>query len=204
VEVTFTRDVHPDADTLEEYALERLSPVVTEKVEEHLLICGPCQITLAEIDEYVLLMKQATARLAPSVRGARPESARASRWARVGMGAMMVAIVLGALMLWPSRAKPIAHSVELVALRGDPAASIAHAPAGPLDLRMDVSDLPEVASFRLEVVDAAGQRRWQGEATAIERKLTVRVRKTLGRGTYWVRLSASEGEPLREFGLRTD
>jgi hypothetical protein len=46
---------------LEQYSFNRLSEVDTETAEEHLLVCATCQTALQEIDEYILLMKVATA-----------------------------------------------------------------------------------------------------------------------------------------------
>jgi hypothetical protein len=205
VKVKFTLDEHPDADTLEEYAFGRLPEALSDNLEEHLLLCHRCQSALAEVDEYILLMKYATAQLAPNWRGSRLESGWAgSRWLRVGMGATVAMAVLAALALWPPRGSPVTNSVPLVALRGGDLAAIAHAPGGPLDLMIDVSDLPEVKRFRLEVVNAAGRRHWEANATPADGRLTVHVQKALERGTYWVRLSAAEGELLREFGLRAD
>jgi len=210
VEAKFTLDVHPDADALEEYAFGRLSGADLEDSEEHLLICQRCQEDLKEVDEYILLMKRAARKLASETRGwglawgwARAGRVR-GKWITVGMGATVAVVVLGSLALWPSRETAVTNSVQLVALRGDDMASIAHSPGGPLDLLIDVSDLPGVARFRLEVVNAAGRRHWEGTATPADGKLTVRIPKALARGTYWVRLSSSEGELLREFGLRAD
>jgi hypothetical protein len=203
VEATFTLDEHLDGDTLEEYAFRRLSEGATEALEEHLLICEACQEALAEVDEFVQLMKEATAQLASSRSSFELRWPR-SRWGRAGIGVSGLAIVLlAALAFWPSRRAP-ARTVQLVALRGDDTATIAHARGGPLDLVIDVSDLPGVAKFRLELVNAAGRRQWDGEANPVDGKLTVLLPKALGRGAYWVRLSGSDGELLREFGLRSD
>jgi hypothetical protein len=204
VEAKFTQDGHPDVNTLEEYAFGRLPEPVSENLEEHLLVCARCQSALAEIDEYILLMKHATAQLASEGRGSRESGWAGSRWVKAGIGATVAMVILGVVALWPSRGTPAANSVQLVALRGDDMASIAHTGGGPLDLVIDVSDLPGVDRFRLEVVNAAGRRHWEGTATPSGGKLTARVTKALGRGTYWVRLSSSEGELLREFGLRAD
>jgi hypothetical protein len=205
VEVKFTLDVHPDADTLEEYAFGRHLEAFCKTLEEHLLVCHRCQSTLAEIDEFILLMKHATALLAADPRGSPVESVwTGSRRARTGLGLTVASAILGALAFWPVRAIPGANPVQLVALRGAGAASIAHARGGPLDLVIDVVDLPGISRFGLELVDAAGRRHWEGSGTPSVGKLTVRVPKTLGRGTYWVRLSADQGELLREFGLRAD
>ena len=78
MEAKFTLDVHADADTLEEYAFGRLPEAVSDALEEHLLICPRCQRAMADVDEYVLLMKYATARLAPDRRGSRLDSGLAS------------------------------------------------------------------------------------------------------------------------------
>lgn len=203
MEATFRLDEHLDGDTLEEYAFRRLSEAATEALEEHLLICETCQEALAEVDEFVQLMKEATAQLASSRSSFELRWPR-SRRGRAGIGVSGLAIVLlAALAFWPSRRAP-SSTVQLVALRGDDTAAIAHARGGPLDLVIDVSDLPGVAKFRLEVVNAAGRRQWDGEANPADGKLTVLLPKALGRGTYWVRLSGSDGELLREFGLRSD
>lgn len=63
MEVKFSKDVHPDVDRMEEYVFGRLSDAATENFENHLLICRQCQVALAKVDEYILLMKEAAARL---------------------------------------------------------------------------------------------------------------------------------------------
>jgi hypothetical protein len=63
VEALFSIQGHPTTEAFEEYAFKRLSEADTETLEEHLLVCPECQTSLAEVDEYILLMKQATARL---------------------------------------------------------------------------------------------------------------------------------------------
>jgi hypothetical protein len=62
VEALFSIQGHPTTEAFEEYAFKRLSEADTEALEEHLLVCPECQTSLAEVDEYILLMKQATAR----------------------------------------------------------------------------------------------------------------------------------------------
>ena len=57
----WTFDRHPPEDAFEDYAFDRLSPEDTSDFEEHLLVCEKCQQTLAETDDYVRLMKSATA-----------------------------------------------------------------------------------------------------------------------------------------------
>lgn len=67
MEALFSIQGHPTTEAFEEYAFKRLSEADTEALEEHLLVCPECQTSLAEVDEYILLMKQATARLEPAL-----------------------------------------------------------------------------------------------------------------------------------------
>jgi hypothetical protein len=48
---------------MEEYVFGRLNEADIENFEEHLLICQPCQGALAEVDEYILLIREAAARV---------------------------------------------------------------------------------------------------------------------------------------------
>jgi hypothetical protein len=204
MQAKFTVDVHADMDTLEEYVVGRLPDSISESLEEHLLICSRCQASLADVDEYVSLMKHAMTNLAADPLGLKAATAWSfSHWGRIGIGGAVMAACLGWMVMRPPRQALEANPVQLIALRGDEMASIAHTRGGPVDLVIDVSDLPGIPAFRLEVVDAAGRRQWNGSATPAAGKLTARVPKILGRGTYWVRLSA-DGELLREFGLRAD
>ena len=56
---------HIPDDLLEEYALGRHSVRDCAPVDEHLLVCPTCQNNLAEIDEYVRVMKTALTALPP-------------------------------------------------------------------------------------------------------------------------------------------
>ncbi len=69
---------HIPEDLLEEYALGKASDGDCSPLDEHLLICRTCQNRLAEIDEYVRVMKAAIA--APPIRASkRSPSRRLSR-----------------------------------------------------------------------------------------------------------------------------
>jgi hypothetical protein len=54
---------HIPEDVLERYALRRLAHADRVSLEEHLLFCSACQVTLKEIDEYTKVMKAAIAGL---------------------------------------------------------------------------------------------------------------------------------------------
>jgi hypothetical protein len=189
---------HPSWDGLEEYLFKRLSAEETEALEEHLLVCVPCQDKLHEVDEYILLMKQAAMlqRANPRVWGM-----RRSAWA--GAAAAVAAMVVGAVLM-VERMQPVAapERIELQALRG--ADDMAHASAGrPIQLMIDASDLPGSTDYKIVVVNTLGEPVWEGPAVAAQNRLSALV-KSLKHGVYWVRLSIATGQLLREFGLRVE
>jgi hypothetical protein len=248
MDAVFSIQGHPTTDTLEEYVFERLSEADTEAVEEHFLACPECQTALAEIDEYIRLMRQAIAHDELSHKP-RPAS---ERWG-AGIGALVAGCVsngrknraltysIGLLVAaasfvlvlasapmrrtivrsvpeWarsgPEPEKEAPESVQLLALRG--AASVtnrAHA-RRLLDLNIDLTGITpdlsqrsaggtEATRYRVEVVNAAGEPVWNGEATGSSGSLSVHLVKGLRPGQYWVRLY-SRGALLREFGLRAE
>jgi hypothetical protein len=152
--------------------------------EEHLLICARCQGTLVETGEYVRLMKAATAAYVCAHVGDRGLRRNAA------LAAVLLLTCMPALLSWrtpPGEPK----TIVLTAYRG----ALSEAPAGqPLDLQIDLTDVQPAAGYRVEVVDATGQRVWFGATPA-------RLTKGLSPGIYWVRLSSDTGEPLREYGL---
>ena len=50
---------HFSPDLLELYALGMLPDRGCETLEEHLLVCSPCQIQLEEVDSYISLVRSA-------------------------------------------------------------------------------------------------------------------------------------------------
>jgi hypothetical protein len=52
-------DQHYSEPLWEDYAIGRLSDEECERLEEHLLICQACQDLLAEVDEFIQVMKAA-------------------------------------------------------------------------------------------------------------------------------------------------
>lgn len=52
-------DQHLTEQVLEEWAFNRLPGRESAPLEEHLLVCPTCQDRLAEIDEYIIVMKAA-------------------------------------------------------------------------------------------------------------------------------------------------
>jgi len=51
--VPSANNLHATDETLEQYAMGRLSLAVLEEFEEHLLICAACQVRLAAADAWL-------------------------------------------------------------------------------------------------------------------------------------------------------
>jgi hypothetical protein len=190
---------HLDDEEFERYSMGAMPEAAIAPFEEHLLVCEPCQLRLAQTDAYVGAMRQASARprTEPLKRGL--------PWLRFprlvpALAGMAVAIV--AAGLWISRpdmgeAHPFA--VDLEATRG--AAIEARAPAGRwLLLRLDLANLPASSSYRLEMVDRFGSRIYQATVAAQGSKAGFMVPGTQP-GIYFVRLYRPPGELLREYGF---
>lgn len=150
------------------------------------------------------------------------------KWSAPAWGAafaVAVAMLIGGISVgtgivaWKLPLVPVsaeeADAVTLTTLRGDDRDGMAQARAlHPLDLSIDLAtgyspgpvaatnSVREPTFYRLEMVDAAGVLQWTGAARTVSGKLTARVEKRLGAGIYWVRLYASSGKLLREFGLQ--
>jgi hypothetical protein len=201
---------HPAPEMLEEYAFCRLSETETETIEQHLLICETCQTSLAEVDEYVVLMKHATARIKPGTYVA-PAAARwlspkgrSVTWKPALTGALLAAGVIAVLALRTQAPNDAREPVQLAALRGVGTDQINHAHSGKLlDLNIDLTGLPAAERYRVEIVNAAGHGEWNGEVAASPNVLSLQLPKRLKSGQYWVRLY-SANELQREFSLRVD
>ena len=212
----FSFDGHLDEQVLEEYWFDRLPESSTSAVEEHLLVCPTCQSNLQSLEEYILLMKLATADVAvPRSSGPQPSGGPVGEQVRAGMGwpgfaprTVWVSVVgllsAVAVVTFRNEATPTASAVPLVAVRSGEE-GMPHAPAGrPLDLSIDVTDLATSDTYRLEVVNKSGQRIWERMTPASNGKLSALLPKSLKAGVYWVRLYSPPGVLIREFGLRLE
>ena len=196
-------DRHMDEEEIERYSMGAMPEEAIAPFEEHLLICEPCQLRLAQSDAYVGTMRQASARL----RAAPPK--RGFEWLRFprlvpALAGMAVAVV--AAGLWLSRvdmgqAHPFA--LDLEATRGA-AVFEAKAPAGRwLLLRLDLANLPASSWYRLEMVDGVGNRVWQATVPAQGSKEGFKVPGTQP-GIYFVRVYWPPGQLLREYGFEVE
>ena len=193
---------HLDDEELERYSMGAMPEAAIAPFEEHLLVCEPCQLRLAQTDAYVGAMRQASARLRtePLKRGL--------PWLRFprlipALAGMAVAIVAAGLWIGrPDMGEAHPFAVDLEATRG--AAIEAKAPAGRwLLLRLDLANLPASSSYRLEMVDRFGSRIYQATVAAQGSRVGFMVPGTQP-GIYFVRLYRPPGELLREYGFEVE
>jgi hypothetical protein len=195
---------HLDDFALEQYSMGDLPESETDAFEEHLLVCEPCRLRLEQADEYIASMRGAGAefrngqRLAPLER-----QGRWWTWLRLVPALAVVAALVAAIGWWSGSsdmARP-PFAISLEATRG--AASSAWAPADRgLLVRLDLAGLPDLQSYRLEMVDDNGAAVWQGTVTAHNARAEARIPKTRA-GAYFIRVYSPSSELLREFGLKT-
>lgn len=193
---------HVDDEEIERYSMGAMPEAAIAPFEEHLLVCEPCQLRLAQTDAYVGAMRQASARLRtePLKRGL--------PWLRFprlipALAGMAVAIVAAGLWIGrPDMGEAHPFAVDLEATRG--AAIEARAPAGRwLLLRLDLANLPASSSYRLEMVDRFGSRIYQATVAAQGSRAGFMVPGTQP-GIYFVRLYRPPGELLREYGFEVE
>lgn len=190
---------HIDADDLDRYSLGTMSDAEAAPIEEHLMICEECRARVAENDEYVAAMKNATALLPPDeVVVPRPAAAVVRPRRTYLTWALAFASIGGAFILFRSlefgnSSAPV--PVALYAMRGSLPG--AEAKAGErLALTPDVTGLAAYLSYRLEVVDAGGR-----QVANAEWKQSPVTTPRLSAGTYFVRIYSPGNELLREYGL---
>ena len=190
---------HLDEEEMERYSMGAMPEAAIAPFEEHLLICEPCQLRLAQTDAYTSAMRQASA----DIRAAPPK--RRLPWLRLprlvpALAGLAVTVV--AAGLWLSRVDMgAAHPfvVDLEATRG--AVLETKAPAGKwLLLRLDLSNLPASSLYRVELVDRFGSRVWQATVPAQGSRAIFKVPRTPP-GIYFVRAYRPPGELLREYGF---
>ncbi len=208
---------HPSDDELELYSLGRLKEPRLSFLEEHLLICEECRRRMTKSDEYVAAMRLALTEMEKesveteeTARSRRPNhfsgfpNVPKSLW--VGALAAVVLFFVIPPRQWKATA-PV--DLTLHAYRGDAASLKQTAPAKqPLILHVDVSGLPERASYRVEIVDAGGKPVFGAEQAVSSGDVAVKLDSGFPAGQYWVRVHGptrtgeDRGELLREFSLR--
>lgn len=209
-------DEHISDEALERYAMGRLQEPEAAELEEHILCCAACQEALEQTDEFIMAFRTAARRIQTEESAAPARSSlswRAVKWLRTvkqlwpgthtGMflpAAAALAVAVTIIMAPESMREPGLETVRLESTRG--AAGIATVAAGNrLHLTLDSRGLPELSSYKLELVDSAGRAVWTGSAKASGNGLSVTTDEAVQRGQLWLRVYGPGGELLREFGI---
>lgn len=191
MKLTLIPNRHPDEDVFENYLFNRLTENEVANFEEHLLVCERCQDTLAQTEDYIRVLKAATAAHVAEQRSVASIPIRQKGLSRNAVAAaiLLVSCLTGLLSWRTPSGQP--RMVALDAYRG----AATEAPAGqPLELKIDLEGVRPAAGYRVEIVDSTGRRLWFGARP-------VRLTHGLSPGVYWVRLLTDTGEALREYAL---
>jgi hypothetical protein len=189
---------HVEEEELELYSTSTMNEAQSAAVEEHLLVCANCRARLDEMDSFVRGVRAA----GKKIRGTSGLRERVRAHPRVMLAcAAGVAFTVGPLLvnrISVSPAETAPRPVTLEATRG--AKGTAEAPAGAsLMLEPDLSGLPVLDRYSLEMVDATGAAVWQGEMAAKSPRVIAAGQKG---GLYFVRIFSPSRQLLREYGLR--
>ncbi len=199
---------HVAEDVLEKHALGQLSEAECEPVEEHLLLCGPCQERFQFQLDFVSAAKSVMRENELRDR----QLARQTRtnpkpwWMAIPAAAAAMAIVVGVVYQQSGRQQaPHSAELSLTAMRGSE--PVAHLPAGssPAILTLDASTLPFRNAYVIQVVNSSGAEVYRTAATPAK-QFAVTIPKALNRGAYWVRVldTAPGNEVLLEFGFAAE
>ena len=194
---------HPGPETLEQYALGQLAETDAATVEEHFLICGVCRDRLDQMESFIaaarIVLADAESEQATPAAG----SARIGLWSWSGgllVTASLTLVVIGIVAPWRYAipAGP-AQTVTLVATRGPAGARVF---PGPIELKVDATQLPEARDYRFEVVNSAGKQVWRSSRIAKAPQIRAAVPR-IGRGQSWVRIYGGDAL-IREYGLAVE
>jgi hypothetical protein len=188
------QEIHGTEEQLEAYTLGQLSDSEEQVLEEHLLLCATCRTAVDQNLIFESGMRDALAHAAPArawLAWLRPVFAP-----RFAMAGALAALVVVAGLYFATADHTHYSSVaalQLTAIRG---ATPSVEPARELDLTLN-SFPASGGPFNVEVVDANGGKIWSGATSSP----SVAIHERFRPGSYFVRLSNSNGDLLHEYGF---
>ena len=210
-----TYGLHASDDALEGYVLRGLDEPEVAALEEHLLVCSTCQARLEETESFIIATRSAAEKLRAEPPSTWEElKSRLSRlmamptpvWATAAVAALVVCVLALAPSLLTGPSATPAFAVSLEAPRGVEGLAESRVPANsPLLLSMDLSELPALDFYKVEVVDALGRPEIELTLAPAHGRLVANTGRALGAGRHWVRLYSSS-QPrslLREYGVKS-
>jgi hypothetical protein len=194
---------HIDDETIDRYALGKLTEDELAPVEEHLLICHACQDKLDAADGFVSAFRAAAPLATAEVAARDPWYRRLFNVPKVAWVPALAAMVVLAIVVQTRPSLDRTQVVELRTYRGAEAASEVES-GSLLQLRLGTEGLKDRQPYRVEIVDSRGTKIWYGVVAWTEGVASVHVPKLLGAGQYWVRLYEvpPDSELVREYGLK--
>jgi hypothetical protein len=194
---------HLNDNVLERYAMRGLSEAEAEVVEDHLCLCLQCQDRL-----------DATAAFIDGLRAALTKSpARDSGWKRLltwvqegwglPMWAGMGAAAAGLIIMTAVATRPVKLGAPtMVTLEATRGASTAVHGTGPFDFELF---MPEPAqSYRVELLDGDGQKRWEGSVPGKDGKLHVIVNRKIAVGQYYLHVTEPKTGLQHDYAVRVE
>jgi hypothetical protein len=190
---------HLEEEQAEKYSMGCFTAMELAPIEEHLLICAACRAKVASHDDFAVAMKTAASQLMREPKRPRARLFFFPRLIPIAAAAGLILVLAGVGTRVVSHNRVPAFAVSLQAVRGVLVGN--QAPAGrPLILQLDLAELPQ-AAYRVEVVDASGVVVWKGIGLPSPANSTAVAIHGLNAGVYFVRVYASSGGLLREYGL---
>ena len=184
---------------MEAYVLGQLRGSELADLEEHLIVCSDCRDRLDEAENFAAGMTEALA--AKKQVAEQPSQLPWLDWLRqpvVSTALALAAVVAIVAIVSTSRPKmaPVT-TLTLTANRGGMPIA-----ARSRELDLNLKDSPGEGTFRIEIVNGAGQAVWSGLAQGTASGIQVKTQRELQPGDYFVRLHAGSGEVLHEYGFR--
>ena len=197
---------HESEESLELYALRRLSDSEVEHVENHLLICDACRERLEEVSAFAFSMRETLKEKTVVESDARSFGRWFGRWfewiprPQLAMAGAFAVVLMAALGFYrisggDARVVPVA-SLQLTALRGSQIKSVV--PARELDLAF--TDAP--AASRLDIVDVNNKTVWTGTLAPGAERAEAKINQVLSPGDYFARVYTGAGQPLHEYQFK--
>ena len=194
---------HIASEQLESYAMGRLAEEETVSVEEHLLLCEPCQQRLQELDDFLEAFRLAAAEARAPSRGFMNQlgdlvSSLFPNRPSFALGAVAAAALAVVFLVPRQHETPATYSVALDSARGGRVAGAVPAPQGHrLQLSLDLRGIPERETYSVAIVSSAGRAVFTAQVIPAAGRLTLLTTSALPPGDYWVRVN----EPLAPHGL---
>jgi hypothetical protein len=188
------KETHLDDSQIESFCLGKIPAPELADLEEHLLTCESCQQRVTDGDEYVRSMRNASSRFRSEEQ--KPRKAWAASGLVPVLGATLAVGGFATYLIMAHHGSGPRVPVALDATRD--AAVPAQAPADrPLLLNPGLDGLPQLAAYRLEMVDLNGKRVFQADYIPGKGVET----PAQASGVYFVRLYTFQTTLLREYAL---